>query len=263
MKCTARIMSRSVALVGVSLLLMTFVCSCDSFLRPQPHVQEQAEKIKVVVITGGHGFKKEPFFAMFDSFGDVEYTSADLQDHSEIFEDVSKWDYDVMVFYHMTQQISPKRQKNFVKLLRRGIGVVALHHSIGAFQQWGRHRKIIGGKYYLKVTEEEGVTHKASGYKHDVDFTVHIEDATHPITRGITDFAIHDETYKDQVFERDNHILLTTDHPTSDKPLCWVRRYGKAKICYIQPGHGAEAYANEHYRRLVSRAIGWSAGRPN
>jgi len=263
MKCTAQIMSRSVTLVGVSLLLMTFVCSCDSFLKPQPRVQEQAEEIKVVVITGGHGFKRELFLAMFDSFSGIEYTSVHLQDDSEIFEDVSKWDYDVMVLFNMTQQISPKRQQNFVKLLEQGVGVVALHHSIGAFQEWPEYRKIIGGKYYLKDMVEDGIEHKASKYKHDIDVNVHVKDKKHPITRAMTDFTIHDETYGNQVFEKDNRILLTTDHPTSDKPLCWVRKYGSANVCYIQLGHGPDAYANQNYRRLVARAIRWSAGRLN
>lgn len=258
-----RTVMRVVALVAVLMLLVGSLSSCGRIPESQRPVREQTEKIKVVVITGGHGFKKEPFFAMFDSFSDIEYTGVHLQDHSEIFEDVSRWDYDVIVLFNMTQEISPKRRQNFVKLLERGVGVVALHHSIGAFQVWGEYRKIIGGKYYLKATEEEGVTHKASGYKHDVDFTVHIEDAAHPITRGMGDFTIFDETYKNQVFEQENHVLLTTDHPTSDESLCWVRRYGGAKVCFIQMGHGPDAYANDSYRRLVARAIRWCAGRLN
>ena len=261
MKYTGKITMCAVALVGVLLLLIGYVCSCSRF--QQQSVRKQRGKIKVVVVTAGHGFKKEPFFAMFDSFGDIEYTSVHLQDDSEIFEDISNWDYDVMVLFNMTQQISPKRQQNFVKLLEQGVGVVALHHSIAAFQKWGEYRKIIGGKYYLKDIVEDGIKHKAGEYKHDLNFSIQVKDREHPITRGMNDFTIFDETYKNQVFEQDNHILLTTDHPTSDKPLCWVRHYGRAKICYIQMGHCPDAYANDSYRRLVARAIRWCAGRRN
>jgi len=261
MKYTGKITMRAVALVGVLLLLIVYVCSCSRF--QQHPVRKQQGKIKVVVVTAGHGFKKEPFFAMFDSFGDIEYTSVHLQDDSEIFEDVSNWDYDVIVLYNMTQKISPKRQKNFVKLLRQGVGLVAMHHSIAAFQQWGQYRKIIGGKYYLKDMVENGIEHKASGYKEGLDINIYVKDKKHPVTQTITDFTIHDETYKNQVFERDNHVLLTTDHPTGDKPLCWVRHYGRARVFYIQMGHGPGAYKNENYRRLVARAIRWCAGRLN
>ena len=40
-----------------------------------------------------------------------------------------------------------------------------------------------------------GTEKPASTYKHDVDFKVHVEDPNHPVTHGIKDFAIHDETY--------------------------------------------------------------------
>ena len=250
--------SRTVMLLGFLLAATVIFCSCSRFQQP---VREQQEKIKVVVITAGHGFKKEPFFAIFDSLSDIEYINAHQKEHSEIFEDISKWDYDVIVLYNMTQDISPKRQKNFLKLLRQGVGVVALHHSIGAFQQWPEYRKIIGGRFYLKQMEEDGIVRPKSGYKHDLDLGVHLENKKHPITRGMSDFVIRDEAYSNQIFERDNHILLTTDHPASDKPLCWVRKYGKARVCYIQMGHGREAYASPDYRYLVARAIRWCAGR--
>jgi hypothetical protein len=44
-----------------------------------------------------------------------------LKDHSELFEDISGWDYDVMVLYNMTQNISEKRKENFKTLLSKGI----------------------------------------------------------------------------------------------------------------------------------------------
>ena len=217
------------------------------------------EKIKVVVVTGGHAFERKPFFTLFEGYDDIEYIEAQLKDHSEIFEDISGWDYDVVVFFNMTQKISPKRQDNFVKLVKSGTGVLALHHCMGSYQQWPEYIKIIGGRYNLKASEEGGVKHEASTYKHDADFTVHIEDTSHPITRGMTDFAVHDETYKKCSFEKDNHILLTTNHPDSDTQLGWVRRYGKGKVCFIMVGHGPSVYAHPSYRQLVTRAIRWCA----
>ena len=226
-------------------------------IRVKPLRAEPREKIKVAVVTGGHDFEREPFFSMFKGHDDIEYVEAQQKDHSEIFEDISGWDYDVIVLYNMTQNIPPKRQENFIKLLKQGVGLVALHHSIGSFQQWDEYRKIIGSKYYLKATGQIA----ASTYKHDVDFTVHIADAGHPITRGISDFAVHDETYKNCGFEKDSHVLLTTDHPDSDKQIGWVRKYRKARVCTIQVGHGPSLYADPNYRQLVARTIRWSAGK--
>jgi len=218
-------------------------------------------RLKVAVLTGGHGFEHDSFFTLFKGYDDIEYVEVQLKDHSEIFEDISDWDYDVIVMYSMTQNISQKRKDNFKKLLNRGIGLVALHHNMGSFQSWPEFKKIIGGKYYLKPTEEDGVERRGSTYKHDMDINVHIADTSHPITRGMSDFQIHDETYNYCGFEKDNHLLLTTDHPDKNKSIAWVRRYGKAKVCGIQLGHDSAAYKNPNYRKLVARAIRWSAGR--
>ncbi len=221
-------------------------------------VKPLPSKIRIAVVTGGHSFEHDPFFTLFKGYDDIEYIEVQLKDHSEIFEDISDWDYDVIVLYNMTQEISPKRQKNFVKLLKKqGVGLVALHHMLGAFQTWPEYRKITGGKYFLKATEEN----RASTYKHDIDMNVHIEDTSHPIMRGMSDFKIHDEGYKYCDFEKNNHVLFTTNHPDCDKTIGWVRRYGRARVCGIMLGHDAAAYRNPNYRRLVAQAIRWCAGR--
>jgi type 1 glutamine amidotransferase len=260
MKYARKITLCPVAWVSILLAVLACCCSCGESLQKG---QGRTEKIKVVVVTAGHGFKKEPFFAIFENCDDIEHVEGKQEDHSELFEDISGWDYDVIVLYNMTQEISPARQENFTALLNDGVGLVALHHSIGAYQKWPEYRKIIGGRYYLNEIEEHGVMHPKSAYKHDLDIAVHIRDKSHPITRQMKGFVIHDEAYKKCVFEKDNRVLLTTNHPASDEPLCWVRGYGEARVCYIQLGHDPAAYENENYRRLVSRAIRWSAGRLN
>ena len=222
---------------------------------------EVNDEIKVVVITGGHGFEHDPFFKMFDELEGIQYTEAAQKDHSEIFENISGWDYDVIVFYNMTQDISQKRRRNFIRLLDKGVGVVALHHTMAAFQEFPRFKKIIGTKYYAKDTMEGDVLHKQGTYLHDVDMTVHIADKNHPITQGMSDFTIHDETYKNCWFDEDNHVLLTTDHPTSDRTIGWVRNFERARICTIQLGHDSKAYENSNYQQLIERAIHWTAGK--
>ncbi len=52
-----------------------------------------------------------------------------------------------------------------------------------------------------------------------MDFQVQIADADHPITRGLKDFQIHDETYKNYDTDPAARVLLTTEHPKSDREL--------------------------------------------
>jgi len=216
-----------------------------------------AGNMKVVVVTGGHGFEQKPFEDMFGSLHDLDCTFVALKDESEIFDDISKWPYKVIVLYNMSQAISEKRQKNFVALLGQGVGLVVLHHAIAAFSDWPEYRKIIGAKYWLKDTVEGGVKHPQCQWKEGVDMKLHIEDASHPIMMGIQDFVIHDETYKGYDLEPDNHIILSCDESGSQKEVAWTRMYGKARVCFIQPGHGAETHADNNYRRMLRQAIAW------
>jgi type 1 glutamine amidotransferase len=224
-------------------------------------IKELDTRLKVVVITGGHSFEHDPFFKIFDDFKEIHYVEAIQKDQSELFEDINGWDYDVMVFYNMGQEISPKRRKNFLALLDRGVGVVVLHHTMCAYQDWPEFKQIAGTKYYAKEATEDGVVHKAGAYLHDIDMKVHVADRDHPITQGLSDFTIHDEGYKNCWFAGDNHVLLTTDHPASDTTIGWVRQYGKSRVCTIQLGHDSKAYENANYRQLIDRAILWTAGK--
>lgn len=257
MKSPSRTVIRILALVTILSLLTACLCSCKGLLKSGECPAKKCDKIKAVVVVGGHDYEEKPFFSLFDGYDDIEYTKFQLKDDSELFEDISNWNYDVIVLFNMTQKISPKRQENFVKLLNRGVGLVTLHHAIGSFQEWPQYREIIGAKYYLKATDNN----PASTYKHDVDMKVHIADTKHPITRGLSDFTVHDETYKNCGFQNDNRILLTTDHPDSDKTVGWVRTYGKANVCTIQLGHGPQGYADPTFRQLIVRSIRWSAGK--
>lgn len=217
-------------------------------------------KINVVVVTGGHGFEEKPFLAVFETMDGITFTHAPQKDDSELFEDTSQWKYNVIVLYNMGQKISEKRRKNFMALLQKGVGVVTMHHALACWQDWPDFaNKIVGGKFYLKDTEENGVVRKTSGYKHGVDFTVHIEDPNHPITKGLKDFAIHDETYCRYSVSPKVHVITTTDEPTCEKAIGWTLGCGPARTCYLINGHDAKAYENPNYLKLVSNAIRWAA----
>ncbi len=218
------------------------------------------DPIKAVVVTGGHDFEHDPFFKLFQGYNDIQYVEAAQKDHSELFEDISNWNYDVIVLYNMSQNIAPKRQNNFKTLLAQGVGLVAMHHAEGAFNTWEDYRQIIGARYPLKPQQIDGEQFATGTYDHDMDMNVKIADREHPITRGLSDFTIHDETYKGNWFAKDNHVLLTTDHAKSDTTICWTRPSSDNRVVFLQLGHDSKAYVNPNYRELVVRSIRWAAG---
>jgi type 1 glutamine amidotransferase len=77
----------------------------------------------------------------------------------------------------------------------------------------------------------------------------------------LKDFEIDDETYKGFYVNPDVTTLLRVDHPKSSPVIGWEHEYGKARVAYIQPGHGPTAYSNPNYRRLVENAINWAGRR--
>lgn len=244
------------AVCCMAVMLMAGCCCTE-----QKQTSMRDAIIKVAVVTGGHDYEREPFFEMFDAFKNIGYVHAQQRDDSEIFENIDDWDFDVIVLYNMTQRISEQRQENFKKLLKKkGVGLVAVHHSIAAFQNWDEYPGIIGGKYFLEDRVINGVFYKRGDYRHDVRFSVYVENKKHPVTKGLNDFEIQDETYKNYVLEKGNNILLTTDAKGNERQICWARGYGRARVCYIQLGHGRSAFEDANYRKLLSQAIIWSAG---
>ncbi|MBN1846514.1 MAG: ThuA domain-containing protein [Sedimentisphaerales bacterium] len=252
-------MLRPISFVVLVCFCLGGMCSCRQ-AAPRLAPGEAAGGIKVVVVTGGHEFEHDPFFAVFDGFEDVAYVEAAQKDHSEIFEDIDDWPFDVIVLYNMTQNISPQRQENFRRLLDRGVGLLALHHSLAAYPDWDEYRNIIGGKYYTKTTQKDGQTIPMSEFQHDLDMTIHVEDTQHPITIGMSDFFLHDEAYSGYWYDqKGNHLILSTNTAENDQTIGWIRKYGKARVCYLQLGHDSQAYQNGNFRWLVRQAVRWCA----
>lgn len=226
--------------------------------KPKPAKPAEAKKkLRVLVVTGGHGYDKKRFPKTFDGHDDIEFK---IQGGSP-FENISNWEYDVMVLYNFKQKISETQRANFLKLLKDGMGLVVMHHAIAAYPGWREFEKIIGATYVLEAVERDGVKYARPVWKHGVDMKIHVEDASHPITKGLADFEVKDETYKKWVYHPGNHLLLSTENKLSNKQIAWARFYGKARVFFIQLGHGPHVFSDKSYRRVIAQAIRWSAGR--
>jgi hypothetical protein len=219
-----------------------------------------AKKPNVVVVTGGHDFEQKPFLAVFEANSAITFTHVADKD-GQLFEDTANFPYDVILLYNYGQKISEKRQKNLLALLDKGVGLVVMHHAVAAYPNWPGWAKLLGARYYLSDVEENGVKHPRSQYKHGVDIKVHVEDASHPITQGVSDFVIHDETYKGYTVDPKVKMLLTTEDPLNNKSIAWVAPHDKTHVCYIQLGHDSKAYATKEFQKLTAQAIAWAAAK--
>jgi type 1 glutamine amidotransferase len=217
-----------------------------------------ANPIRILVITGGHDYKADQFNQMLASLGDnIKYQISELPAAYDMFLPENRNKYDVLVFYHMWQKITDEQAKILADCIREGKSLVALHHSICAYDDWPEYINIIGGKYFHKPTTVKGKEYPVCSYIHDLHFKVKIVNPENPVTKGLSDFEIFDETYKGYYVEEGVTPLLTTDEPSSAPVIGWTKTYGKARIVTLQSGHDAPTFENPNFRKLLKQAIEW------
>ncbi|MFA6241899.1 MAG: ThuA domain-containing protein [Candidatus Hydrogenedentales bacterium] len=211
--------------------------------------------IRVALVTGGHPFDVPALHALFRSLHDVDCYPQHLEDFAANVGD-ARDSYDVVAFYHMHKETPTGEEPWFAQPIKAAIeslgtrpqGLLLLHHAIVAYPEWAVWRAI------------SGVDPRSfQGYHMGQTVPVHVAVADHPITSGLEDWVLQDETYlMDDPFDA-GEILLTTDHPESMKVLAWTRRHLNSPVCCIQSGHDGHSYAHPAFRQLIGQAIEWLA----
>ena len=217
--------------------------------------------IRVLLVTGGHLHDLE-FYSLFNrpELRQSELGRPELRvtvdPHPAAFTGDIRQRYDVVVLYDMVRSLDEQRQQNLRDFVESGKGVVALHHAICANVDWKWWvEEVIGGRYLF-----EPVGGRQSSYIHDRRQKISVV-MEHEVTRGIGNFQIVDETYKNLWISPRVKVLLRSDDPTGDGPVAWIGPHQSSRVVYIQLGHDRQAYLNLRYQQLVQQAIRWTAGR--
>ena len=223
--------------------------------RPMP------PKIRVLLVTGGHGFERDPFSKIFSDNPALAVTAVEhAKGSATAWERDDLASFNVVVLYDMQANITDAQKAKFLSLFQNGTGLVVLHHALCSFQAWPDYERIIGGLYPVPPKDQPQVTDKI-GYEHGVEVPVVIADTKHPITSTLKDFTIHDEIYWGFRVGADVHPLLTTTLAKSGNPLMWTRTEGRSRVVFLQLGHDHLAYENPNFRELIARSITWSMDR--
>jgi hypothetical protein len=218
------------------------------------------DTLKVLVVTGGHGFKHKPFFQVFEDMPGVEFAHAKQGKTATPYERDDLLSYDSVVLYDMVQNITEEQKKAFLSLLDKGVGLVVLHHALASYQGWPKYEEVVGGKFLLKPGTVDGKTVKRSVWGH-LELTLNVVDKDHPITKGLEDITWHDEYYGKCRVSDDVTVLLTTECPKSQPQVMWCKEAGKSRVVYLMGGHGPGVYKRPEYRTLVANSIRWTARR--
>ena len=157
--------------------------------------------------------------------------------------------YEAVVFYNFHQQNpDPKTAKAILSLADNGQGLIILHHAILAFPKWEEFADLCG------------IHDRSFGFSIGDKVHVHVADSSHPITAGIGDWDMIDETYKMKSPGADSHVLLTIDHPKSMEVVGWTRTYKNSRVFCFQSGHDNDTYSVQQFREVLTRGIHWVAG---
>lgn len=239
----------------VGVLLFSLFAGCASAADPSH------EKIKVLVLTGGHGFKAGPFFKIFEDNPEIAYTAAShaviptqpaaAYDRDDLFS------FDVVVLYDSAINITEAQKARFLALFEKGIGVVIVHHAYLSYPMWSEYERIAGGKYvYTEEQRKTGLT--SSNYTREmVEIPVTVVAESHPAVAGLHDFVLRDELYTHMHMVGDVTRLLKT----GDDPLAWSRTEKKSRVVGTILGHGPTAYEDPNFRKFLAQSIRWVAGR--
>jgi uncharacterized protein len=245
--------------------------------------------VDVLVVTGGHPFEPEPFFAVFDALPGVRWTAADAP----------ACGHDAVVFYDMpglrftradppVELVEPteEQKRTIADLTAQGTGLVFLHHAVASWPAWEDYAHLVGGRFHYAPASLAGVAYPDSGYRFDVTHTIEVLDPTHPVCAGLGEsFTLTDELYCFPVlteevvplmrttFDTTSSAFFSADlairgrrnandgwtHPPGSDLVAWVKSAGRSPVVYLQFGDGPVTYADEHFRRALGNAISWVA----
>ena len=245
------------------IIITTWLC-ISAFLSFNSCQVKHTTPLKVLVITGGHKYDKVEFNTMIDSLENLECTIIETgKDPGTLFEITDNFPYDAIMMYNFKQTLSVKHQENFKILLGKGVGLTIIHHALCGFPDWHEYEDIIGATYVAEEQTRDGVHIPSPIWKHDLDILIKVEDSKHPITKGITDFTVHDEAYKGWIYHDGNHLLLSSENKHSNHQIAWTRLYNDSRVFCIQLGHDKFSYENKNYHKLLKQGIEWTVRRKN
>jgi len=209
------------------------------------------KKIKTAFIMGEHPYDVPYFQQMFNLIEEIEIYPQSL----EMFATSPKKSremYDVVIFYnfHMKTPAKGSVEKTAMEELgNNGQGILILHHALLAYPDWPLWSEICG------------IGNRKFGYYPNEQVPCHIEKSGHPITAGLSDFVITDETYTMDEPGDGSEILITTNNKNSMKNIGWIRQYKKSKVFCYESGHDNDVYSDKNFREIIKRASLWLAER--
>ncbi len=214
------------------------------------------EKLKVAVLVENHEYDVVGFQRMLNSFADRDFyvQPVDLFARDKL----NQLNYDTVLWYNMNipvpEEGTPLYDYMVNTLGKNGQGIVLMHHALLCFKRWDVYTRVSG----VSVRLEDGMF----SYHQNTTVKVHVADKSHPVTKGLDDYTLVDETYTiGEPDQPDNHLLLTCECPIGIKNIGWARQYESSRVFVTASGHDAKVYDDANFRTLLHNALLWTGRR--
>ena len=170
----------------------------------------------------------------------------------------------------------------FEAYVRDGGGLVSVHAADNAFPAWKAFNDMIGvggwrgraeaagPRWYVKggALTSDSAPGNAGSHGARTPFAVTVQDANHPITRGLPKTWMHqgDELYASLRGPGRNMTVLATAHsdPSNngtgrDEPMLLVLQYGRGRVFHTTLGHDVNAMSSVDFVTTLQRGTEWAA----
>ena len=158
---------------------------------------------------------------------------------------------DVIVFYSNNPGWNDSKALELDEFQRRGGGLVYLHFAVDGHEATQALSERIGLAWRSgKAKFRHGIL--------DLEFP-----ESSPITRGLSHFSIHDESYWQLSGDPASiHVLATSVEEGKPQPVIWTRENGSGRVFVSIPGHYTWTFDDPLFRVLILRGICWAAHTP-
>ena len=167
--------------------------------------------------------------------------------------------YDVIVLNYQNHNVAAPEGAlaNLKRVVEGGKGLVLFHFACGAFIDWPTKTVasdfgVIAGRVWNP---------KLRGHDPRGPFRVKISDASHPVTKGLSDFDTEDELYTCLDGAAPIRVLASAQSKVDQKeyPMAFVLTPGKGRTFHCALGHDVKAL-NGTVGTLYRKGTAWAAG---
>ena len=157
--------------------------------------------------------------------------------------------YAAVVLYAtgFVDDLTPAREPGLLDFVTGGGGFVGVHAAADCFRGNRNFVDMLGGEFVWHPEQHE--------------FKVEMVKRDHYLTTRVPDFSVFDEMYHLQSFDPARvTVLAQTQYQGVQHAMAYVRDYGAGRVAYLANGHTPQAWKHPEFRKLLLRAVAWSAG---